>query len=351
MTTPAIRELFSPAPDRVYLDAATYGLPPRPTTEAVAEALARWNDGTASWTRDWEPDVDASRASFAQLIGAHVDEVAVIPTVSVGTGMVAGSLPAGTNVLLAESEFPSVLYPFMVAKEKYGIVIQEAPYAKLAEAIMPSTNLVAFSLTQAHTGDSADLADICKQAKENWARVFVDATHSIPFVDVKPHIGSIDYLVCHGYKHLLSPRGAAFMYVRDGQWETIDPILSNWRSAALVDGELQYRAGASRFDISPAWPAWVGARRSLELLVQWQNEGALEGVWELSRRLATGLELPAPTSSIVTVPVADADAAVVTLEKAGVQVASRSGNLRIAPHLYNTEEDIDRAIIAINSIR
>jgi selenocysteine lyase/cysteine desulfurase len=351
VTTPAIRELFSPAPDLVYLDAATYGLPPKPTSDAVATALARWTDGTADWRNDWEPETDKSRALFAQLIGARPEEVAVIPTVSVGTGMVAGSLPAGTNVLVAETEFPSVLHPFLIAQEKYGIRVSEAPYAKLADAIMPSTNLVAFSLTQAHTGDSADLADICKQAKENWARVFIDATHSIPFVDVRPYIGSIDYLVCHGYKHLLCPRGAAFLYVRDGQWDTIDPILSNWRSATLGKAGLEHNPGASRFDISPAWPAWVGARPSLELLVQWQAEGELEGVWDLSRRLATGLELPAPTSSIVTVPVPDAEDAIARLREAGVQVAARSGNLRIAPHLYNTEDDIDRAIIAVNSVR
>lgn len=357
MTTQStsVRSLFSPAPGLAYLDAATYGLPPKPTVEALERALRRWEDGTADWVNEWDREGEACRALFAELIGAPRAEIALIPTVSAGVGVIAASLPAGTEVAVPEGEFTSVLYPLLVAQQARGVRVREAAFATLHEAIGPGTGLVAFSLTQSQSGRTAPLAAICEAARQHGARVLVDATHAIPFVPVAAQLPAIDYLLCHGYKHLLCPRGVSFFYVRRDHWEDLPPFLANWRTSDPLygnsyGGPLLHRDDASRFDVSLAWHAWVGARPSLELLVQWQREGVLASVLDLSARLAAGLGLEPPTSSIVCLKVPDAEAAETALAEAGVKCAARGGNVRLSPHVYNTPEEIDRAVDAIASL-
>lgn len=352
MITPEIRSLFRPAPGLAYLDAATYGLPPAPAVEALERALARWQSGEADWVAEWDREGETCRRLFAELIGAEAAEIALVPTVSVGVGLVAASLPAGASVVTPEEEFTSVLFPLLVAAAARGVCVREAPFDELAEAIGPGTDLVAFSLTTSQAGRTANLAAICEAAAAHGARVLVDATHAIPFVPVADQLARIDYLVCHGYKHLLCPRGVGFLSVRRDRWDDLAPYLANWRSGAPLysrsyGGPLTLANDASRFDVSLAWHAWVGARPALELLVQWQQEGALEAVLDLSRRLADGLGLAPPTSSIVSLSVPDAEAAEAALARAGVKCAARGGNLRLSPHVYNTSEEIDQAIAAI----
>jgi selenocysteine lyase/cysteine desulfurase len=352
---PAVRDLFAPAPGLAYLDAATYGLPPQPTVDALERALRRWQSGTADWVAEWDREGEICRSLFAELIGASSAEIALIPAVSAGVGQIAASLPAGLEVLVPEGEFTSVLYPLLVAQKARGVRLREAPFATLHEAISPGTGLVAFSLTQSQSGQTAPLAAICEAARRQDTRLLVDATHAIPFVSVAAHLAEIDYLVCHGYKHLLCPRGVGFFYVRRDHWEEIPPYLANWRTTDPLygnsyGGQLLHRPDASRFDVSLAWHAWVGARPSLELLVRWQREGVLASVLDLSARLADRLGLKLPTSSIVCLKVPDAEAAETALAEAGVKCAARGGNVRLSPHVYNTPEEIDRAVDAITAI-
>ncbi|HET7092013.1 MAG TPA: aminotransferase class V-fold PLP-dependent enzyme [Thermomicrobiales bacterium] len=351
----SVRSLFDPAPGLTFLDAATYGLPPRPTVDALERALQRWRAGTADWVEEWDREGDVCRALFATLIGGAADEIALLPTVSIGVGLVAASLPAGTKALVPEHEFESVFFPLLAAEQGRGVTVRQAPFDELAEEIRPETGLVAFSLTRSQDGKSARLADIVEAAARHDARVLVDATHAIPFVPARPHLDRIDYLVCHGYKHLLCPRGVAFLRARRDRWQTLTPYFANWRSGAprsahSFDGSARLDPTAAQFDVSLAWHAWAGARPSLELLVEWQRDGALEEVWTLSRRLAAGLGLAAPTSSIVAARAADAEAAVTALAAAGIKCAARGGNIRLSPHVYNTIGDIDRAIAAVGPL-
>src|SRR4051812_10745026 len=94
------RDLFQPDPNVIYLDAGTYGLPPKPSIDASLKALSDWQSGTADFIRDWEPAGDRSRELFAQLINASSDEIALMPSVSVPVGLIAASLPEGAEVLV-----------------------------------------------------------------------------------------------------------------------------------------------------------------------------------------------------------------------------------------------------------
>ncbi len=348
------RAYFDPAPGTIYLDAATYGLPPRPTVLALDHALKTWQAGTATWAGDWEPTGDRSRALFAQLIGSREDEIALVPTASVGVGLVAAGLDTGTEVLLPDDEFTSVSYPLLVAERRRGVRLKRVPYSELAAAVTAETGVVAFSLTRSQDGESAALGDIVEEAQRHGAQVLVDATHGIPFVPVTPHLDGIDYLVCHGYKHLLCPRGVGFLRVRQDRWPTLPPWLANWRAAdpqVSFGGRYEDLApDARRFDVSLSWHAWVGAEQSLALLLGWQADGAFDGVRSLARQLAARLGRPEPSGSIVSVRVSDAAAAEVALQDRGIRCAARGGNVRLAVHVWNTEEEIAQTVEALAGV-
>ncbi|MFN8593797.1 MAG: aminotransferase class V-fold PLP-dependent enzyme [Thermomicrobiales bacterium] len=349
----ALRALFAPAPGTIYLDAATYGLPPQPTVDALSRALDRWQSGEANWIEDWDREGEACRGFFATLIGAEAADVALVPTASVGIGLMVLALPPGSEVVVPDDEFTSVMYPLLVAADRRGVTLKRVPFADLPNAVSSSTHTVAFSLTRSQDGATASLADMVTVARRHGARLLIDATHAVPFVPIAPWSEEIDALVCHGYKHLLCPRGVGFLYVKQDRWPGLAPWFANWRTGNPLYGTsyggtiADLASDARRFDVSLAWHAWAGARQSLELLVKWQANGALEDVTVLARRLAAGLGLPEPGASIVSLRVRDAEAAESVLGARGIRCAARGGNIRLSPHVYNTDADIDGALEAL----
>src|SRR6266851_7230042 len=155
-----MRELFDPSPGTIYLDAATYGLPPKPTVQAMHQAIDDWQAGRADWVTAWDMRGEACRTSFGDLIGASPETIVLIPSVSVGVATVGAALKAGDEVLVPEGEFTSVLFPLLVAAGERGASVRTAPLASLADGIRPTTRLVAFSLVQSQSGQAADLASV-----------------------------------------------------------------------------------------------------------------------------------------------------------------------------------------------
>jgi selenocysteine lyase/cysteine desulfurase len=344
----AARALFDPQPETIYLDAATYGLPPRPTVEAMHRAVDDWQSGSADWVRNWDQAGERCRADFATLIGSTPQQIALIPTVSVGVGTIAASLTDADEVLTADDEFTSVLYPLLARAVK----VRTAPLEQLAERITKSTSVVAFSLIQSQSGKAAPLEDILSKAKQVNAKTLVDATHAVPFVPLPSVMQDVDFLVCAAYKHLLCPRGVSFLHVQERHWQGVKPILANWRSTPdpygqYYGGGLDLAPDAARFDVSLAWFSWAGGAESLRLLTRWQQQGLFEEVVQLARRLAKALDLPEPRGSVVSVPVKDAEAVRVELAREGIKGAVRAGSVRLSPHVWNTEQHVDAAANAI----
>ena len=347
----AIRTQFRPGEGITYLDTATYGLPPLATVEALEAAIRAWQAGTGNWIDDWDAPTDRALHDFATLIGAPPDTIAAIPAASVGTGLVAGALGPDDQVVTPDDEFTSTLFPLLVAKER-GAVIHEVPFDDVAAAIGPATSLVAVSLVQMQTGRVADVAAIVEAAARHGASVLVDATQGVPFVALHDVIDRIDYLVCAGYKHLLSPRGTAYLYVRRDRWDDLEPRNANWRAAdqpyaRYFGGPLTLAPDARRFSVSRAWFPWVGATTSLHLLTEWQAAGAFDSVRGLARELALRLGVPWYGSSLVCAPLADGESARSALAAAGVRASGRGTAIRFAVHVYTTEADLDRAAEAI----
>lgn len=344
-----VRSLFEPAAGTIYLDTATYGLPPRPTVEAMHTAVAAWQAGTADWVSDWDMRGQDCRAAFGRLIGVPADAVALLPSVSVGVGIVAASLTENDEVVVSDDEFLSVLYPIMVAAREHGARVRTASFQNLADAVNERTTLVAFSLVQSQGGRTANQRQVIDAAEKVGARSLVDATHALPFVSVDSRA---DYVVCAAYKHLLCPRGVAFMHVAPDKQHTLAPWLANWRSArepygVHYGGALELATGAAQFDVSLAWFSWVGAAISLNLLVDWQERGFLHEPIKLTKRLANHLGLPEPGGSVLGVPVQDAELVRNELARSGIKAAVRAGSVRLSTHVYTTAEQIDTAANAL----
>jgi selenocysteine lyase/cysteine desulfurase len=339
-------QLFRTADGRTYLDTATYGLAPLSTTAAMRQALDAWEIGTARWIEDWDVAAEDARHHFAGIAGVGPANVSLLPSASVGVGTVAASLGPGARIVVAEHEFTSLLFPLLVAQQR-GAVVSEAPIDGLAAVLDPETDLVAFSLVDMQSGRVAPVADIVRRAREVGARVLIDATHGIPFVD--PMAADADFVVCAAYKHLLCPRGTAFLTVRDDRLDELVPWNANWRAAddpygRYVGGPLTLAHAAARFDTSMAWHLWIGASASLGLIRQWRREGALDAVLDRTADLATRLGLPPTGSSIVSVPVTDMERAREALDRGLVKAGVHTAAVRLSCHVYTTPDDIDRAV-------
>jgi selenocysteine lyase/cysteine desulfurase len=330
------RELWQP--ETVYLNTASFGLPPRPAWEALQAALGDWHGGRTSWEH-WGEATERSREAFARLVGVPSALVATGAAVSPLVGLVAASLPDGLHVLAPDVEFTSGLWPF--AAQGRRVRVTTVPTSRLAEAIDAGTDVVVFSAVQSSTGEVADLAGIAAAAAHHGALTVVDATQAIGWLPVDA--SRFDAVVCAGYKWLMCPRGTAFMSVRPALLEQVVPHAAGWWSGEDVHESyyglpLRLTESARRLDTSPAWFCWVGTAPSLELIESIGVSAIHAHDVALANRFRAGLGLEPADSAIVRVEVAGAEE---RLAGSGIMTAVRAGRLRVSYHLYNTEADVD----------
>jgi selenocysteine lyase/cysteine desulfurase len=335
----AAQRLFSP--EAVYLNTATYGLPPRTAFDALAAAADEWRHGRTGFD-GWDRSVGAARASFARLAGVAEDDVAIGAAASAFAGVVAAALPAGARVLCAEEDFTSVLFPFL-AQERRGVAVELVPLERLAEALGPQHDLVAVSAAQSADGRVADLDALAAAAAHHDVRTFLDTTQAMGWLPVD--CSRFDYTACSGYKWLLGPRGTAYFTVRAERRDELIPHSAGWYAGEDVPSSyygapLRLAHSARRFDLSPAWLNWVGAAPALALLEEVGVAAINAHDVGLADRLRAGLGMPPGGSAIVSVTGLAGDAAE-RLREAGVMAAGRGGGLRLSCHLYTTERDVD----------
>ena len=330
---------------RGYLDSATMGLPPASAMDELSAAVEEWRRGEAS-APGYDAWVDRSRAAFAQLVGVPQDLVAIGGGVSSFAGVVAASLPAGAEVLCPEGDFASVIYPFLVQRER-GVSVRVVPLERLAEELRPETSVVAFSAVQSSDGRVADLDAIAAAAAACGAATFLDATQACGWLPLDA--GRFDYLACSAYKWLLSPRGTCFLTVRAERLEELTPHLAGWyageeRWATLYGHPLRLAGDARRLDLSPAWLSWVGTAPAVELLAAIGAEAIRDHAVRLANRVRDGLRMEPSDSAIVSLRVPGAGE---RLERAGIRASLRADGARIGFHLYNDEQDAEAVLSAL----
>ncbi|WP_406098213.1 aminotransferase class V-fold PLP-dependent enzyme [Streptomyces sp. NBC_01013] len=334
------------APETAYLNTSSCGLLPRRTVDAV-KSLAEANaTGRRSGAGDFEA-VDRARDGFARLAGVDAGRVAVGSSVAVHVGLIACSLPAGAEVLAPEGEFSSVTSPFAVRGD---LRMRYVPLADLADAVHAGTALVALSSVQSADGRLADLDAVRAAAAAHGARTLLDATQSAGWLPLDA--GAYDYTVTGGFKFLLCPRGTSFLTVTEEAQRSLPPVFAGWVAAADSWNSLYEPVGklapdARRYDEPPAFLPYHGAEHSLALLNEVGIDALHAHATGLAARFREGLEglghKPVPGRTAVVGAPGLGDRAS-ELERAGVMVSSRAGNLRAAFHLYNTDADVDRAL-------
>lgn len=327
-----------------YLAACTAGLPTSGTRTAVTTDLAGAPDVAA-----YSAAVEASRVDFARLVGVGVDRVAIGAQTSVQVAVLAAALPDGAEVVVPEDEFSSLVLPFVHAGR--GIRVRTAPLSGLAAAISADTAVVAFSLVQSASGEVADLNAICAAAARVGARTVCDATQAVGWMPVDAT--RVDALLCHAYKWLCCPRGVAFLVLAEDYATTLRPVQAGWYAGddpwdACYGGDAELASCARRFDVSPAWQAFVGAAPALRAFADTDMAAVQAHTTGLAAafRARLGLAEPALPSAIVTWP--DATGCdLARLTAAGITASGRNGRARVAFHVFNDGVDVDLAARAL----
>jgi selenocysteine lyase/cysteine desulfurase len=333
------------APEGTYLNTASYGLPPARSWTALQGALEDWRAGRTSW-EGWNDTAEPARACFARIVGVPPERVAIGATVSGLVGLIAASLPDGARVVAPDIEFTSLLFPFM-AQARRGVEVRTAPAAGLADAIEPETDVVAFSAVQMSTGEVADLDAVTAAARRHRAMTVLDASQACGWLPID---GSrFDALVCAGHKWLVAPRGVALLAVSPELLERITPHAAGWYAAedpedSFAGPPMRLAGTARRLDTAPAWFAWVGAAPAVALIEEVGVAAIHEHDVGLANAFRAGLGLEPADSAIVVSELADDGSG---LEAAGVMAAVIRGRLRTGWHLYNTPDDVERALAVL----
>lgn len=342
----SIRDQFTR--DVVYLNTASYGLPPRVAHEATL-AVERDRAAGRLTLAFCDEAVERSRAAYARLVGLPVSRVAVGSQASQFVGLVAASLPARSTVLVAEEDFTSVTYPFLALTGR-GITVRSVPVARIVDAVDPTVDLVAVSAAQSADGHVVDVAALLAAASAHGARVLLDTTQSAGWLPVPAD--RVDYLVCSAYKWLLGPRGVCFFAGTEEALADLTPGAANWFAAeegaeSFYGTEMRLASDARRFNLSPVWASWTGLAPALEMLADLGEAAIGTHNVALANRFCAALGLPPTDSAIVSLRVdAKAEAA---LAEQGVVATMRAGRLRCAFHLSTDAADVDRAVEAVGA--
>lgn len=333
---------------RGYLAACTVGLPSRATRRAVIadlEASAGGHPDLAAYCAA----VERSRALFASLVGVGAERVAIGSQASVAAALVATALPDGAEVLVPEGEFSSIVLPFVHGGR--GIRVRAVPLSELAAHIGPATRLVAFSLVQSATGEVADADAIVAAAAQHDALTLCDATQAVGWLPVEA--SRFDAVICHTYKWLCAPRGVSFLALSDRLAARLTPLHAGWYAgddpwASCYGGDAELATDARRFDVSPAWQAFVGAAPALELFAGLDASELFAHATGLAAAFRAGLGVTAPERPSAIVTWTDTDGFdLARLTAAGVTASGRAGRARVAFHLFNDDEDVALALQAL----
>lgn len=344
----ALRSAFRPVPG--YLDAATCGLPARATVDAMHEALATWQAGQADLAV-YDEAVTASRAAYARLVGVDPSWVAVGSQASTLFGLVSASVPDGAEVLTIDGDFASVVFPFLAHADR-GVTVRHVPVESLAEAIRPSTDVVAFSLVQSVDGRVADVDAVRRAAAAAGALTVCDVTQAAGWFPVEAAL--FDVTVCASYKWLSAPRGTAFLTVGPDVRDRLRPTSAGWYAgeeiwSSVYGPAMALARDARRFDVSPAWLCWVGAVPALELFADAPSDAVHRYTVRLADAFRAGVGLPPGGSAIVRLPDDAAGSRRARLATHGVRAAGRGGGVRLAFHVWNDADDVARAVAALSN--
>ena len=359
--------------EQIFLNHASTG----PLPQRAVDAL---QDATALRAEPWRftqelqfGTLAKARAACARLIGAQPTEIALMVNTSYGLNLAARALPfeAGDVVITSDREYPSNIYPWMELETSRGVTLRRIPCDGVLpdeDAIMaaldgPRVRAVVLSWVSFATGYRIDVARIGRACRERGIWFILDAIQGVGAAPLDVSAVDVDIVACGGQKWLLSPWGTGFVWLRPDLVQTLRPVDVSWMAtrnsddfSRLIDYDFTYRDDARRFEvITLPYQDFIGLNASLDLFL----EVGLAEVYAQIDRLTTrivrwalgepGVRLVTPAArerraGIVAVAPADPVAASERLTAAGVTHSLREAAIRLSPHFYNTEEEIDAAL-------
>lgn len=330
---------------RGFLAVASIGIATRQTADALRADIDLWSSGRRD-PQDYDPVIERTRSHYARLVGVPSDRVATGSQTSVMVSVIAAAVPDGAEVLCIAGDFSSIIFPFL---ERPGVKLRHVPMDDLAASITDRTWLVVFSHVQSATGRIADVDAILAAARVHDAYTLCDLTQSAGVHPVDA--ARFDATVCHAYKWLCSPRGVAFLTLSDRFQAQLRPVQAGWYAGddvwqSCYGPNMDLAKDARAFDVSPAWPAWVGAEPAIAMFAGLDMDEVWAYTSGLGDALCRALDIPEQHQAIVAWP----DASGTQLGKlisAGIRASGRAGRLRASFHIWNDEEDVDSVIRAL----
>jgi len=369
------REEFPILENTTYLVSNSLGPMPRTVPEKLAEYARDWGDlGVKAWNRGWwELPVDVGN-EIAPLINADNGEIAMMPNVTIAQTAVLTSIDFTNErdtVVMTELDFPSVRYAFAEMAEKLGarVVVVRSDDGltidrdRLLAAIDERTRLVAVSHVLFRSSFFMDVDAICARAHQVGALVSLDSFHAVGVVPVDVKRSKMDFLTGGVLKWLCGGPGACFLYVSPTVRDKLKPGLTGWQAHArpfAFEETMEFTSGAFRWlNGTPVIPALYAAAEGPKIL----RRAGVGAIREKSVRLtshlidladARGYTVNAPRDSArrggtVAIDVPHGYEVTQHLLSRNILVDYRVGaGIRIAPHFFTREDELDEAVSEID---
>ena len=364
--------------DTVYLNNASTGPIPERSRRALDEFTAKRTAPHLLPDRELQAALQAGRAAVARLINADVTEIALATNTSHGLNLAARALPLqpGDVVLVSDREFPANVYPWLLLK-KQGTEVELAPCGPegwpdedyLVERLHdPRVRLLAVSFVQFSNGYRADLGRLGAACRANGTFLVVDGIQGVGNSVLDVRETPVDILACGGQKWLLSPWGSGFVYVRRELISALEPAVTGWMAfegtddfSRLTEYNPTFRADARRFEmVTLPYQDFVGMTTSVGMLadlgvedIQRYTRGLHEPVFRWADE--NGVQVASPRddahrSAIVCLAPDHPAEAYHALKRAHVVCSLREGAIRLAPHCYNTVEEMERVLDVLDQL-
>ena len=359
--------------ETIYLNHASTGPLPQRAVDVVAE-WGRLRANPLRLPQDLQFGTLArTRSLLADLIGADTGEIALATNTSFGINLAAFSLPLGEGdvILTPDLEFPANIYPWMAAANRRGAAFRRVELANGVadtETILRALDddrirVLAVSWVSSANGARLDLAALGDACRGRGIYFVVDGIQGLGALTLDLRRLHVDIFSSGAQKWLLSPWGSGFVYVRRKLVEQLEPYDVSWLGVKgsedfrrLPEYDLTWRDDARRFEfITLPYQDFAAMNASLELLHELGPENVAAHVERLADVIVRWTEchdeVQLVTASerqrrggIISVRPRDAGAASQRLTQAKVAHSLRGDMIRLSPYLYNTVEELERAL-------